>query len=136
MAYLNMAVILGNLTKDSELRFLPGEDTAVLSFTIAATKPKKDKEKEKPFFIGVTVWGEYAKAMESHLKKGRQVIVTGEMEYSSWESDGNYHSKHTIKADSIQLMSKPKDKSDQSDDADGDEADAGTNEKAKKQTKK
>ncbi|WP_303852026.1 single-stranded DNA-binding protein [Seleniivibrio woodruffii] len=139
MPYKNEVILLGNLTKDSELRFLPGEDTAILSFTIATTKPKKDKDKEKPFFIGATIWGEYAKIMEPLLKKGRQVLVTGELEYSSWDTEGQFHTKHTIKVEDVQLLSKPKSDSSSHSESTFDEPDAdaagGANEKTKKQTK-
>ncbi|MGE4266363.1 MAG: single-stranded DNA-binding protein [Deferribacterales bacterium] len=138
MAYVNQLIILGNLTKDSDLRFLPGSDIAVCSFTLATTRPNKDKDKEKPIYIDVEVWREYGEAMHKHLTKGRQVIILGEIDYKVWEKDGKTQSKHIIVADSVQLLSKPK--SNSSSEAEGafDEPDAdhgGTNEKTKKQTK-
>lgn len=139
MAYKNEVILLGNLTKDSELRYLPGKDTAICTFTLASTKPKKDKDKEKPLFISVKVWQEYGKAMHPHLTKGRQVLVTGELEYDTWEDDGERQSRHTILATDIQLLSKPKSNSSSDSEGTFDEPDAGaaggTNEKTKKQTK-
>jgi single-strand DNA-binding protein len=139
MAYVNQLVILGNLTKEAELRYLPGSDIAVCSFTLATTRPNKDKDKERPIYIDVEVWREYGEAMHKHLTKGRQVIISGEIDYKVWEKDGKTQSKHIIVADNVQLLSKPK--SNSSSEAEGafDEPDAGAaggiNEKTKKQTK-
>lgn len=107
MPYHNKISLLGNLTADPELRFLPGKDTPVCKFTLAMNKPKNKKDKERVIFIDVAVFGEYGKTVHVYLKKGAQVLISGELEYSAWESAGEKLSKHSVKADDVQFMNIP-----------------------------
>ncbi|TCK58389.1 single-stranded DNA-binding protein [Seleniivibrio woodruffii] len=100
MAYLNQTHLLGRLTTDPELRYIPGKDIPVCVFTLASNKPKSDNT----LFIEIAVFGEYGKACHEHLKKGSLIIVSGELEYRKWDKGSEKHSKHTIKANDIQFI--------------------------------
>lgn len=108
MPYKNEILILGNLTQDSEKRYLPGENIPVCVFTIATTRPRKEKDKERPIYIDCEAWRNYGESVHEYLKKGSLVLVTGELDYKTWEKDGQKFSKHLIIAKDIQFLSKPK----------------------------
>ncbi|NBI08089.1 single-stranded DNA-binding protein [Senegalia massiliensis] len=91
---MNKVILIGRLTKDPELRFLPGNGTAVSTFTLAVDKNlSKDKKQElemqnKPTadFLRTVVWGKQAENCANYLAKGRLVAVEGRIETRSYEN--------------------------------------------------
>ncbi len=91
---MNIVVLVGRLTKDPELRFLPGSGRAVARFTLAVDKGlSKEKRDElasqgKPTadFIPVVVWGKQAENCANYLAKGRQVVVEGSIQTGSYDN--------------------------------------------------
>lgn len=113
MAYCNNVVLMGNLTRDPELRYT-GTSKPVTDFGLAVNKQSKDKDREdQPLFIDVTVWGKTAEAVSQYLKKGSLALVIGELELDRWEKDGQKRSKIRITAFNVQFMDrKPSNNSD------------------------
>jgi single-strand DNA-binding protein len=84
--------IVGNLTRDPELRFTPS-GTAVVKFTVAHTPRKLDRESGKwidgePTFLDCTAWRQLAENIAESLSQGHRVIVTGTLRTERWETDG------------------------------------------------
>jgi single-strand DNA-binding protein len=106
-ASLNKVFIMGNLTRDPELRYVPS-GTAVANFTVAVNRVYKDKtgaKKEEVSFIRVVVWGKMAEVCGEYLTKGRPVLVEGRLQSRSWEAqDGQKRSALDVIADSVQFI--------------------------------
>ncbi len=112
MASLNRAFLIGNLTKDPELRYTP-QGTAVTTLRIAANRNFKDKTgelKKETCFINVIAWGVVAESCNQYLQKGRSVFVEGRLQSRTWQdSQGNNRSVIEVRADRVQFLdSKPK----------------------------
>lgn len=103
----NKIILIGNLTKDPELRYTP-QGTAVASFRIAVnSKIKQHGElKDETLFIGVVVFGKQAESAGQYLSKGRSVLVEGRLQERSWEKDGQKHSRMEVVASSVRFLSK------------------------------
>lgn len=109
MANFNQVVLVGNLTRDVEIRF-SGGGTAIGSFGLAVNERVKDGEGWKDYvnFFDVTAFGKTAEACAEHLAKGRPVLVAGRLRHERWEKDGSKHSRVKVLADRIQFLgSKP-----------------------------
>jgi len=97
--------IVGNLTRDPELRFMPN-GTALANLTVVVSRKWTDKNtgetKEQANFFDVTAWGKLAEYASESLVKGTRTIVTGRLEQQSWEtSEGAKRSKIILVADDI-----------------------------------
>ena len=103
----NKIILIGNLTKDPELRYTP-QGTAVASFRIAVnSKIKQHGElKDETLFIGVVVFGKQAESASQYLSKGRSVLVEGRLQERIWEKDGQKHSRMEGVASSVRFLSK------------------------------
>lgn len=106
-ASLNKIFIMGNLTRDPELRYVPS-GTAVANFTVAVNRVYKDKtgaRKDDASFIRVVVWGKIAEVCGEYLTKGRPVLVEGRLQSRSWEGqDGQRRNTIEVVADSVQFL--------------------------------
>jgi len=107
MASLNKVLLIGNLTKDPELRYTPN-GTAVTNLRIAVNRKFKDRTgelKEDTCFITVTAWDKQAEICNQYLQKGRAVFVEGILQSRSWEtSDGQKRSTIDVRAERIQFL--------------------------------
>lgn len=108
MASLNKVLLIGNLTKDPELRYTPN-GTAVTNLRIAVNRKFKDRTgdlKEDTCFITVTAWDKQAEICNQYLQKGRAVFVEGILQSRSWETgDGQKRSTIDVRAERIQFLS-------------------------------
>ena len=104
--YFNRAIIIGNLTRDPELRSLPS-GVQVATIGVATNRVWKDKngqKKEDTQFHNVVVFGRQAETSAQYLKKGASVLVEGRMQTRSWDSpDGKKNYRTEIVADRIQF---------------------------------
>lgn len=104
---INICVISGNLTRDSELRVL-SSGAPVLTFSLAVNKRYKDEAegtwKDRPNFIDCVMFGNRGEALMPLLTKGVKVCIKGELRYSSWEKEGVRRSKIEVVADDVELM--------------------------------
>ena len=103
---INHVSITGNLTREPELRSTAG-GTDVLSFGIAVNDRRKNASgqwEDVPNFFECVTFGNRATALSDILTKGMKVAIAGKLHYSSWEKDGQKHSKVDIIANEIELM--------------------------------
>ena len=103
--YFNKAFIIGNLTRDPELRSLPS-GIQVATFSVATNRVWKDKEgvkQESADFHNVVVFGRQAETTAQYLKKGSMVLVEGRMQTRSWEQEGVKKYRTEIVADRVQF---------------------------------
>ncbi len=111
---MNTVNLIGNLTKDCELRYIPS-GTAVADISIAVNEIQKG-EKIAHFFQ-VTTWGKTAENCNQYLKKGSKVAVTGSLQQQRWQTqEGKNRSKVTINARRVDFLdTKPKEESQEED---------------------
>lgn len=103
---VNQVAITGNLTRAPELRATQG-GTPVMSFGIAVNDRRKNASgnwEDVPNFFECVTFGNRATALSGILAKGMKVAIAGKLHYSSWEKDGQKHSKVDIIAQEIELM--------------------------------
>jgi len=109
MVSLNRVLLIGNLTKDPELRYTPS-GTPVASLRLAVNSNFKDQSgqrKEETCFVTVVVWSRQAEICTQYLKKGRSVFVEGRLLYRSWEAEGKTRSTMEVRADRVQFLGGP-----------------------------
>ncbi len=109
MANLNKTFLIGNLTRDPELRNTPA-GVAVANLGLAVNRRFRDKTgelKEDVCFLTVTVWDKQAEACCQYLKKGSPIFVEGVLQSRSWEtSDGQKRSTIDVRAERVQFLGK------------------------------
>lgn len=108
MKDLNMIFLMGNLTRDPELRYTPNGQ-AVATFAIATNRYWSDKDsgekKEAVEFTDVVVWGKMAENVSNYLKKGRRVHVIGRLQTRNWEAqDGSKKYKTEVIANDVTFL--------------------------------
>lgn len=111
----NFCMLLGRLTKDSELVSLNNGNSFVVKFSLAVNDDikKGDLYEQRPSFFDVDFFGNYAKAICTSLVKGQEVLVTGRLRQDRWtSSDGKTSSKIVIKAENVTILRKAEEKKD------------------------
>ncbi|MFZ5801345.1 MAG: single-stranded DNA-binding protein [Candidatus Omnitrophota bacterium] len=107
MASLNKVFLIGNLTRDPELRYTPS-GTAVVTLRLAVNRRYRDKtgeNKEEVCFLSVTAWDKQAEVCNQYLSKGRPVFVEGRLQSRSWENnEGQKRSVLEVRAERIQFL--------------------------------
>ncbi|MDO9463887.1 MAG: single-stranded DNA-binding protein [bacterium] len=107
MANLNKVFLMGNLTRDPELKYIPS-GTAVADFSIAINRFFKNKEgtkTEDTCFVRVVVWANQAESCAKYLSKGRPVFIEGRLQSRSWEDkDGQKRSAMEVVAERVQFL--------------------------------
>lgn len=108
----NQAIVLGNLTRDPELRYTPNGQ-AVTSFAVATNRSWTDAsgdKKDAVEFHDIVVWGKLAEIVSQYLGKGRKVMIVGRLQTRNWEAqDGSKRSKTEIVATDVNFIDRPKD---------------------------
>jgi len=102
----NKTILLGNLTRDPEVRYTASKQ-AVASFSVAVNRGWSDKNGEKHEscdFVPVTVWGKQAENCERYLKKGSGVLVEGRIAVEQYEKDGQKRTATKVVAASVQFI--------------------------------
>ena len=108
MANINRVVLVGNLTRDPELRHTPS-GTPVCKLRIAVNTRQKDAATgqwgDKPNYFDVTVWGNQAESCAQYLSKGRPVGIDGKLRWREWQAqDGSKREAVEVVADSVQFL--------------------------------
>jgi len=110
---LNRVMLIGRLTRDPEVRFLPS-GMQVTSLSIAVNRRYKDKSgewREESHFFDIESYGKLAERVGSQLSKGYQILIEGSLRQDRWESpSGEKRSKVKIVAERIALLGKPGDR--------------------------
>ncbi|MFC1713569.1 single-stranded DNA-binding protein [Candidatus Poribacteria bacterium] len=111
MASYNHVTLMGNLTKDPELRYIPS-GAAVCNFGLAINSAYTDgngEKQEEVTFIDIVCWNKLAEACSEYLHKGSPAFIDGRLKQNSWETeDGQKRYKHEIVARSVQFLSNGK----------------------------
>ena len=105
MSNANLVVLIGNVTKDLELRKVG--DNSVTDLGVAVNHQYKNKNGESvedTVFVDVVVWNRTAELCCEYLKKGSQVYVEGRLKLDTWEKDGSKHSKLRVVANRVQFI--------------------------------
>jgi single-strand DNA-binding protein len=108
MSGYNKVILMGNLTKDPEIRYTPN-GTAVANFSIAVNRRYKinGEVKDEVSYLDIVVFGKQAENCGQYINKGDSILVDGRLQQRRWESeDGQKRSKIEIVAQSVQFMSK------------------------------
>jgi single-strand DNA-binding protein len=106
MASMNKVLLLGNLTRDPELRYAPnGTAVARLALAVNHRYRQNDTDKEETMFIDVMAFGKQAESASEYLEKGRPVLIEGRLKWQTWEDkEGRKHTKHEVVAERIQFL--------------------------------
>jgi len=112
VANANKVILIGNITRDLELRYTPNGQ-AVVDFSIAINRRFKDQSgqaQERTDFIQVEAWGRQAEIIKQYLGKGSSVYIEGRLQQDSWEdkNDGTKKSKLKVVAQQVQFLDRAK----------------------------
>lgn len=110
MASFNKVVLMGNITRNPDVRSIPGSGTAVARTGIAVNR--KHRDKEEVMFIDIVAFGRNAEIMGEYITKGSPLLIEGRLSMSSWEQDGVRRTKHEVIVDTFQMMSNRRDSQD------------------------
>ena len=109
MAYLNKVFLIGNLTRDPELRVTP-KGTAICQFGIAVNRQFKDESgatRDETTFVDIEAWGKQGELVSKYLSKGSLAMVEGRLKFDQWEdkTSGQKRSKLKVVLDNVQFLS-------------------------------
>jgi len=132
MPNLNKVFLMGNLTRDPELRFTPS-NVGVVTFTVAVnTNLGKDADgnvREEVLFIDAIAFGKQAEIIGNHFKKGSPIFIEGRLRTRTWQDkEGNKRSRIEVVLDGFEFLSPAPNKSDANESADGKNANNGKSE--------
>lgn len=108
MASFNKVILLGNLTRDPEVRYTP-KGTAVTELGMAVNRvytAENGEKREETTFVDVTLWGRTAEIAGEYLKKGRPVFIEGRLQLDTWDDkqSGQKRSKLKVVGEGLQLI--------------------------------
>jgi len=105
--FFNKVILVGNLTRDVELRYLPSGH-ALAKCGIATNRRFKDSsgiQKDETMFIDFTVWGRSAEIANQYLKKGSRVLIEGRLTLEQWtDQTGQRRSKHSVTVENLKML--------------------------------
>jgi single-strand DNA-binding protein len=102
----NRVILMGNLTRDPELKYTPG-GMAVTDIGLAVNDRRKNQQGEwveETTFVDVTLWGRTAEIAGEYLSKGAPALIEGRLKLDTWESDGQKRSKLKVVGEKLQLI--------------------------------
>ena len=120
----NKTILMGNLTRDPEMRSLPSGQT-VTNFGLAVSESWTDKasgeKREEVCFVDVDAWGRQGEVVLEYFSKGKPILVEGKLKFRQWETeDGSKRSKHSITLDRFSFVGSKNDSNGASSDEMGD----------------
>jgi len=107
MAYLNKVLLIGNLTRDPELKSIPsGRKVCELRLAVSRRyRTAKGEDRDETCFIDVNVWDRQGELCKENLQKGMSLFVEGRLVFETWErKDGTRGSRHSVLAERIQFL--------------------------------
>lgn len=103
----NKIIMVGNLTRDIELRYIPS-GTAVANTAIATNrkyKTKSGESAEEVCFVDITIFGRTAEIANQYLKRGSKILIEGRLKFDQWNNqNGEKRSKHSIQVETMQML--------------------------------
>ena len=107
MASFNKVILMGNLTRDPQLKYLPN-NMAVCEFGIAVNHRWRDKDgnqREDVCFVDLSAFGRQGEVINQYMSKGKPILVEGRMKYDTWTGqDGQKRSKHSVVIENFQFV--------------------------------
>jgi len=106
MSNLNKVMLMGNLTRDPEVKYTP-KGTAVGNLSIAINDSYKAQDgtiKETVTYVDIEVWGRQAENCKQYLVKGRPIFVEGKLKLEQWEQEGQKRSRLKVNAERVQFL--------------------------------
>lgn len=103
---LNQVTLMGNLTRDPELRQTPSGQT-VTNFSLALNRSYKDQSgewQEVTDYVDIVCWGQLAERVAQYMSKGRRCLVQGRLQSRSWEQEGQKRSKVEVQANDVTFL--------------------------------
>jgi single-strand DNA-binding protein len=109
MASFNKVLLLGNLTRDPEMRYIPSTNQPVVEFGLACNrrfKTANGEDREEVTFVDITAFGRSAEIINQYCRKGKQLFVEGRLKYDTWEDKqgGGKRSKLRVIVENFQLL--------------------------------
>ena len=106
MANVNKVILIGNLTRTPETKYLPsGQSVTDIGIAINEKyKPKDGEMKETTTFVDVAIWGKMGEVVAQYCDKGSQLYIEGKLKLDQWESEGQKRSKISVTATGMQLL--------------------------------
>ena len=111
MASLNKVFLMGNVTRDPEIRYTPG-GAALCALGLAVNRKyttSKGEERDETCFVDIDVWGKQAESCHNYVKKGAPVFVEGRLRYDQWDDreTGRKRSRLLVTAERVQFLGAP-----------------------------
>ncbi|MEA2013270.1 MAG: single-stranded DNA-binding protein [Verrucomicrobiota bacterium] len=111
MSYLNKVILIGNLTRDPQLRYTPG-GAAVCDLGLAINHnytTKQGERKDEVCFVDITTWGRQAETCNDYLRKGSSVMIEGRLKFDQWQDreTNKNRTKLTVTANNVQFLGSP-----------------------------
>lgn len=103
MASFNRVLLIGNLTRDPELRHTP-QGKAVCEFTLAVNGMSRPEGEKNVDYFPITAWEKRAEVCSKHLRKGSLIHVEGRLKQERWESEGEHRSRLSVVATSVTFL--------------------------------
>ena len=105
MASFNRVILVGNLTRDPELRYVPKRiPVSDIGLAVNDRVKRDDEWVEDTTFVDVTLWGRTAEVANEYLTKGSPVLIEGRLRYETWEKDGQKRSKLKVVCEKMQML--------------------------------
>src|SRR5215213_1059550 len=109
MASFNKVLLMGNLTRDPQLKYLPSSNTAVAEFGLACNRKfrtAQGEDREEVTFVDVTAFGKQAEVLNQYMTKGKPIFIEGRLKYDTWEDKqgGGKRSKLTVVVENFQFV--------------------------------
>lgn len=107
----NRVILIGNLTKDPDVRYTPnGMPVTTMRLAVTSKYKQGDDLKDETLFIDVVVFGKQAESCGQYLSKGNPVLVEGRLRERRWESEGTQKSKFEVTANNVRFLPKRENK--------------------------
>lgn len=111
MASFNRVILVGNLTRDVELKYIQS-GLAVTEIGLAVNDRRKNQQTgewvDEPVFVDITLWGRTAEIASEYLGKGSSVLIEGRLKLDQWEKDGQKRTKLRVVGESLQMLGSPR----------------------------
>ena len=106
MGFFNKVILLGNVTRNPEVRYIPGSNTPVARFGLATNRRyrQNNEQREETCFVDIVAFAKLAEFAGEFVTKGISILVEGRLTFRTWEQDGVKKGKHEVVADNLQLV--------------------------------
>ena len=109
MASFNRVLLMGNLTRDPQLKYIPGSNTAVAEFGLATNRKFRTangEDREEVTFVDITAFGKQAEVINQYMTKGKPIFIEGRLKLDQWEdkNGGGKRSKLTVVVENFQFV--------------------------------